>query len=354
MGWSDLPSELVIAIAGNLTEFTDHLRFRSVCSHWRSSFQSHTLHLPPQLPWLTLPSTSSTHLYSLSEDRIYANPLPSIADNSNIFGSSSGWFLSVRDLNRHVTFSLINPFTGASIGLPSPDPCSTLSNAMADTLVWDRSDSVVVVASCSTKSHLFYCRLGEAAWATIESQQHRLASSITFYEGRFYILHAYTHEIVVLDGETLEQVTVIPYLSSHVEAHLLVSSGELLLLVKSIWMYIYPDRYWKYKVRRANLNDELVEWIEVNDIGDRALFVDNFHCFSVKVGDNSLLRRNCIYSARSDTSADSRHSLTTYSISIFDLGNRKGEFLKGALSKFRAASSRGADLPPSWVLPSLS
>ncbi|XP_078178992.1 F-box/kelch-repeat protein At1g64840-like [Carex rostrata] len=353
MGWSDLPSELVIAIAGNLTEITDHLRLRSVCSHWRSSFQSTSLCLPPQLPWLALPSTSSTHLYSLSEDRIYSNPLPSIADNSNLFGSSSGWFLSVRARNCHITFSLINPFTGASIGLPSPDPCSSLSYAMTDTLIWDRSDSVIVV-KCSTSSHLCYCRLGEAAWALIESQQHRMASSITFYEGRFYILHPYTHEIVVLNGETLEQVTVIPYLNCHVEAHLFVSSGELLLLVKSIWMYINPDRYWKYKVRRANLNDELVEWIEVNDIGDRALFVDNLHCFSVKVRDNSFLRRNCIYSARSDTSGDSRNSLMTYSISIFDLGTRKGGFLKGALSKFRAASSRGVELPPSWVLPSLS
>lgn len=81
-----------------------------------------------------------------------------------------------------------------------------------------------------------------------------------------------------------------PDLNSPVEAHLFVSSGELLLLVKSTWMYLFPDSdLHYYKDRRANLNDEL-EWIEVNDIGDRALFVDNLHCFSVEVGDNSLLK----------------------------------------------------------------
>ncbi|KAF3336829.1 F-box/kelch-repeat protein [Carex littledalei] len=356
MGWSDLPSELVITIAGNLTEFTDHIRFRSVCSHWRSSFQSLSLRLPRQLPWLALPSTSSPHFYSLSEDRVYSSPPPGVADNSNVLGSASGWFISVSGRYSHITFSLINPFTGASVGLPSPDPSSTLSYAAADTLIWDRSDSVVV-AACSTSFGVFHCRLGETAWVLIESQRFRMASSITFYEGRFYILPVDTCETVVLDSETLEEITVInaPYLDSPVGAHLFVSSGELLLLVKSTWMYLFPDSDSQfYKVQRANLNDELVEWIEVNDIGDRALFVDNLHCFSVKVGDHGLLRRNCIYSAQSKTSGGLRNSSRTYSISIFDLGNSNGERLECALSKLRAASLRGAVSPPSWFFPSLS
>ncbi|XP_078179002.1 F-box/kelch-repeat protein At2g24250-like [Carex rostrata] len=356
MDWSDLPSELVITIAGNLTEFTDHLRFRSVCSHWRSSFQSHSLSLPRQLPWLALPSTSSPHFYSFSEDRVYSSPPAVVANNTNVLGSASGWFISVRGRDRHITFSLINPFTGVSIGLPSPDPYSSLFYAAADTLVWDRSDSAVV-AACSTRLGVFHCRLGETAWVLIESQHYHMASSITFYEGRFYILQDDTCETVVLDGETLQQITVIdaPHLDSPVEAHLFVSSGELLLLMKSTWMYLFPDSDSQfYKVRRANLNDELVEWIEVNDIGDRALFVDNLHCFSVEVGDHSLLRRNCIYSAQSKTSGGPRNSSRTYSISIFDLKNNNGERLGCALNKFCAASLRGVVSPPSWILPSLS
>ncbi|XP_078178991.1 putative F-box protein At1g44080 [Carex rostrata] len=360
MGWSDLPPELVMTIAGILTEFTDHLRFSSVCSHWRSSLNSHSVRLPPQVPLLTLPSTS-THFYSLSEDRVYSNPLPSIADNSYFFGSSSGWLLSVRGRYPHITFSLINPFTGASIRLPSPDPCLSLYYAM-DTLVWDCSDSVVV-ATCSRRPCVFYCRLGEAAWASIESQQHRMATSITCYNGRFFILNARTCKIVVLDGETLEQITVIKFPDftySLVGVHLFVLSRKLFLLVEPT-ISLFPDGDLQfYEIRRANFNDGLVDWIDVHDIGDHALFVDNLHCFSVKVGDNDLLRRNCIYSARSKTYSIQfpdngwRNLSMTYSISIFDLENIKGKRLKGALSKFRAASSCGAVSPPSWVLPSLS
>lgn len=356
MGWSDLPSELLITIAGNLTEFTDHLRFRSVCSHWRSSLPSHSLRLPRQLPWLVLPSASSTHFYSLSEDRVYSNPPPGIPDNSNLFGSVSGWVLSLSGRNRRIAASLINPFTGSSIGLPSPDPGSSLSYVALDTLVWDRSDSVIV-AACSTRQGVFYCRLGETAWAPIESQQHSLASSITFYEGRFYILQVDTCETVVLDGETLEEITVVlaPDLDSPVEAHLFVSAGDLLLLAKSTWMYLFPDSDSQfYKVRHVNLNDEFTEWVEVHEIGDRALFVDNLHCFSVEVGDNSLLRRNCIYSVQSRTNRSSRNLSTIYSVSVFDLGSTNCDRLNGALSKFRAASSRGAASLPSWIVPSLS
>ncbi|XP_078153030.1 F-box/kelch-repeat protein At2g24250-like [Carex rostrata] len=348
--WSDLPTELVIAIAGNLTEFTDHLRFQSVCSHWRSSFlsHSHTLRLPQQLPWLAFPSTSSTHFYSLSEDRVYSNPPPMVADNSKLFGSSSGWLLSVSGRNRPITASLVNPFTGALIELPCLDPCSPLWNGMVYTLVWDRSDLVVVTGS-TRGPRIFYCRLGESTWASIE-YPYSTPHSITFYEGRFYILNFSACQTVVLDGETLEQITVIdaPYNDYPIWTHLFVSSGELLVL--ATWNY---DGLPVYNVQRADLNDEYVEWIEVNDIGDRALFVDNLHCFSVEVGDHGLLRRNCIYSAESKTSGGSRNSLTTCSISIFDLANDSWEHLEGALSKFRAASC-GAISLPSWVLPSLS
>ncbi|KAJ3687958.1 hypothetical protein LUZ61_017122 [Rhynchospora tenuis] len=357
MGWSDLPSELLITIAGNLPEFTDRIRFRSVCSHWRSSFPSISfLPLPPQQPpWLVLPSATSTHFYSLSQNRVYATPPPGIPDNSRLFGSASGWFLSLSGRNRRITMSLVNPFTGASMELPSTDPSSSLAYVGDDTLVWDCSDSVVV-AACSTIEGVFYCRFGESAWSSIENQQLNTASSITFYDGKFYILQVDTCETTVLDGETLEQITVIaaPELNTPLEAHLLVSSGELLLLVKSRWMYLFPDSNSQfYKVHRVDLNDELLEWSEVNDIGNRALFVDNLHCFSVEVGDDSMSKRNSIYSAQSKTSGGSRNLSRSYSISIFDLGNGSCECIEGALSKFRAASSRGAVSVPSWALLSL-
>ncbi|XP_078178916.1 putative F-box protein At1g44080 [Carex rostrata] len=293
MRWSDLPSKLVIMIAGNLTEVTDQLRFCSVCSNWQSSFHSHSLQLPQQLPWLV---------------RLCQWPRPPYYRISNI-----------------------NPFTATLIGLPCFDPCSPLFYGKVYSLVWDRCDSVVV-AGFRRGSGMFYCWLGETTWASVESQC-STANSITFYEGRFYILDLDTCKSIVLDGKTLDQITVIN--------------------TAYPWILKYAGLF-TWNCYCANLNDELVEWIEVNDIGDRALFVDNLHCFSVKVGDNCLVKKNCIYSVERTTNSDPRNLSWAYSIFIFDMGNRKREHLEGALSKFCAASLCGAVSLFSWVLPSLN
>ncbi|XP_078178917.1 F-box protein At2g05970-like [Carex rostrata] len=356
MSWSDLPSELVITIARNLTEFADRLRFRSVCSHWRSSFHSHTLCLPPQLPWLVFPAfTSSTHFYSFSEDRVYSNPPPNVSDNSNLFGSASGWFLSITisGKNRLNTISLINPFTCVVIGLPFLYPC--LLNGIVYTLVWDRSDSVVV-AGFRRRRGVFYCRLGDAAWGSLKFL-HCTPRSITFCEDKFYILDFDTFDTIVLDGKTLEQITVIrpPFMWPlyFCPAHLFVSSGELFLLGRSTGDSTYGGLP-VYDVRRANVNDGVVEWIAINNIGDRALFVDDLHCFSVKVEDNCLLKKNCIYSTKYTKNGGLGNSSWAHSIFIFDLGNNSGKRLGDAMSKFHVAFSRAAVPSPSWVLPSLS
>ena len=55
MGWSDLPADLVGAIAGRLaTELADLARFRSVCPSWRLASTAHAARRC--LPLLLLPT----------------------------------------------------------------------------------------------------------------------------------------------------------------------------------------------------------------------------------------------------------------------------------------------------------
>ncbi|KAJ3676243.1 hypothetical protein LUZ60_003655 [Juncus effusus] len=178
-----------------------------------------------------------------------------------------------------------------------------------------------------------------------------VASGIIFYKTKFYILKDDTREVVVLDGETLEVILVINppnNLETHTEAQLLVSCEELLLLVKSNWMELFaysPSQF--YKVYQMKLDEELEEWTVVYDIGDRAIFLDALHCFSVEVDGKSKLKRNCIYSAL-------RNSPSSFSVSLFDLGISEGERLEGALSEFSIASQRCEVSCPTWIVPSLS
>jgi hypothetical protein len=51
--WSDLPLDLAGIILLRLQTHADHLRFGSVCRHWRYAVrQLHSPSSPPRLPWL--------------------------------------------------------------------------------------------------------------------------------------------------------------------------------------------------------------------------------------------------------------------------------------------------------------
>ncbi|KAJ3693686.1 hypothetical protein LUZ60_009166 [Juncus effusus] len=365
MAWSELPSDLLVTIAGTLTEITDQIRFRCVCSRWRSAFRS--LPLPPQLPWLILPSKPPSHFYSFSEDRIYPVRLSDDAGISCLVGSASGWLLALKGQRCNFTFSIINPFTGASVDVPSPDALSSLTYAPANSLVWDRSDSVVVIA-CMTEVP-FYCHLGsQHSWKQIKYAQHVDARSIIFHKSKFYILNARTCEIIVLkeEGEMLEVIGVINCPDSEpnrfVTQHLIVSSEESSLFLVKSGRWLHGPEF--FKVYQTDLKEELKEWREVTNIGDRAIFLDQLGCSLIEVDERSKWRRNCVYMAMSTIRLKKADRSTMWSkkadrlyimyyVSVVDLGSREEGRVEGALTGF-FVDNPCTQLTPTWIVPSLN
>lgn len=92
---SDLPPELLSAIARKLTEPTDLIRFRSVSSCWRSATSS--LPMPePRLPWFFLcfkPDELLCYFYSFSEDRIYKIHSPDGWESGDLINLYNGSML---------------------------------------------------------------------------------------------------------------------------------------------------------------------------------------------------------------------------------------------------------------------
>ncbi|XP_065618308.1 F-box protein SKIP23 [Quercus suber] len=87
--WSKLPNDILLLIAKRLETRIDLLRFRSVCTSWRSS-------VPPQKPrWLKIPTYDTQvadHFY-LSESAIY---LVQSRENPDQTTPPDCWFIMIR------------------------------------------------------------------------------------------------------------------------------------------------------------------------------------------------------------------------------------------------------------------
>ncbi|KAJ3675741.1 hypothetical protein LUZ60_004783 [Juncus effusus] len=120
--WSLLLPDLLRSISEKLISLTDFLRFRAVCSHWRSASSSPPLHLPAQIPWLMLPfdpdpvGSFVVSFYDPVRSKIVKLDLPEMM-GQRVCGSSHGWLV----LEKVPEVCLFNPITRARISLPSLD-----------------------------------------------------------------------------------------------------------------------------------------------------------------------------------------------------------------------------------------
>nr|CAD1838463.1 unnamed protein product [Ananas comosus var. bracteatus] len=131
MGWCDLPADVLQLIAARITLHADYIRFRAVCSSWRSAVSSRPCHLPPQLPFLMLPArddpsggSGARNFYSLTEHRTYRLEFPT---HKHCLGSSYGWLVL---LGPSTALSLLNPFTGSQLRLPPATQIPHLSDTV--------------------------------------------------------------------------------------------------------------------------------------------------------------------------------------------------------------------------------
>lgn len=113
--WSQLPKDLLDLIAKHLNTSTDLLRFRSVCSTWRSSVAPNPHSPPSRFPILPNDGISDTSWgFYLSKRTIFrlGLPQPSIHAPLEPSSSSDGWLIKIEP--DHVT-RLLNPLSRSHI-----------------------------------------------------------------------------------------------------------------------------------------------------------------------------------------------------------------------------------------------
>ncbi|KAL6609843.1 hypothetical protein ACP70R_039812 [Stipagrostis hirtigluma subsp. patula] len=298
MSWSELPADLVTAIAGRLTELADLSRFRSVCPSWRSASAEHATRR--RVPLLLVPNgdhrTRFNHgVWSLTDDRLMEIPPLATRDRPYLFASNNGWMLAVKS---NLSLTLVHPFVGDSANLPMlpPEFHGDIEDHLYD-IAWDWSPNGVVV--CLPDMGAFFSCPGDRSWRPIAGCSS--SSSVTYCDDAFF-LFGDDGKVTVVDAESLAVAAVIeppPAKKSSLRwphnINLIVSPDEFLLVVTPLSRS--GSNGGRVKVFRAGraAGDRRTSWSEVDGIGGRAVFVDNLRAFCVEANAHNGLRRNCVY-----------------------------------------------------------
>ncbi|KAL6841313.1 hypothetical protein ACP4OV_028831 [Aristida adscensionis] len=375
--WSDLPADLVSAVAGKLTELPDLARFRSVCPSWRSGSAAHAARL--RVPLLLLPTESyggapaRRRAWSLNGDRLSKIPVPDAAGRSFLFASHHGWMLSVGGEGA-ASVALVYPFVaGGSVGLPALPSAFAGGGEDEDErtirdLSWDWSPRGVVVAPGARRwedkgKGAFFSRPGDESWTPVGSPS-ACVTSVTYCDGAFYLLDGKTYKVTAIDAETLAVAAVIeppPALgrSWSREASIVVSSDEMLLIVRTALLFsgvITCDEVKVFRASRAAGGGWSPSWSEVAGGigGDRAVFLDHLRAFCVEASALNGLRGNCMYVAGGHQEVNDDYGMDVngrYTVHVLDISDLKSvELSFGKLATVWLSSFRQW---PSWSLPNL-
>ncbi|KAL6619103.1 hypothetical protein ACP70R_034242 [Stipagrostis hirtigluma subsp. patula] len=307
MSWSDLPADLISAIAGRLIDLADLAHFRLVCPSWRSASAAHAARR--RIPLLLVPTEDDYRtcfkpgVWSLTDDRFREFSLPSLRGLPYLFTSHHGWMLAVETA---LSAALVHPLAGGSVDLPAlPTPFRSYREKLLRDLTWDWSPHGVVVSMPGRGA--FFCRPGDGSWRPIGSSSAGV-TRVTYCDGAFFLFEGKTCRVIVVDAGTLAVDAMIEppleleaYSSWLYEVSLVVSPDELLLVRTPL--LISEENGWRVKVFRANrgVDGRSTSWSEIAGIGGRAVFVvvDHLRAFCVEADALSGLRGNFVYVARS-------------------------------------------------------
>jgi len=330
--WSTLHKDLLLLISSRLDNEADIIRFRSVCSTWRSFLPNHSL--PFKLPHF---HTSSLSCY-LSKHNIFLIKPPQqeqqqtlrpwlirIAKNScgesqlfhpllSLDSSSPYHFPHVLDLKK---FSVVRLGADVVMGRYNEEPTilgrsKELSQFELHLLKLQRQDptplgygmgkkvvaimqhgknkKTVALGTLNQNGHplLFHC--SEERWTLIPCMSTYFLDICVFKE-RFYAVNKIGRAVAF--GLDYSVELVAEHVNGGDMKFLVESKGELLLVdICDSHCFGFPgEKGLKLKVFR--LNEKKKEW-KSKSLGDRVLFLGNGCSFSASASDLSVAKGNCV------------------------------------------------------------
>ncbi|XP_022748527.1 F-box protein SKIP23-like [Durio zibethinus] len=392
--WTQLPKELLDLISKRLDTSFDVVRFRSVCSTWRSAVTSPKRHrLAPRFP--VIPDDggiADTSLgFSLSKRTVFL--LGSSKTNTQTDVSTS-WVIKIEDVPNN-RIQLLNPLSRSRFdSLPNNFPkalnlldfrvfelgeeyvlhylnhlgyLGDVGNLYMEKVVLTCLDNNVndfVLLTIHVSGKLAMFKSSDKKWTIIQDMPSPY-DDVILHGGNFYAVDNTGRTVLVgLDFEV--SVVGVPVFGGD-KKFLVESKGELLLVDMYLgieaeegsysWAgsgfveeyfanlaFYMNERTVRFKVFK--LDEVGKEWVEVKNLDDRVLFLGDDCTFAASVEDLSVCRGNCIifvdnffYSLGAEDGPSERCD-----VGVFDLEN--GSI--GPLQKFPQFSKLFWP-PPSWI-----
>ncbi|XVF00813.1 hypothetical protein REPUB_Repub04eG0034200 [Reevesia pubescens] len=326
--WSQLPPELLSLIPKRLETHFDVLRFRSVCSSWRSSFPPKVYSLPQRLPSKTKGRIDYS-LGHITRNTFFLVRLPG-ADNHKYQTAPACWLVKIRDGNHRVKMRPLNPLSDSE--LKPLRKVLDLTNfqvielghefvALYDIYIdhslepqsryyrekvafmWSSSKDFMMLALFRFYlQYLAFFRSGEKEWTLLEDVDD--VQDIISFKGKFYVIEQKGRTIVV--DQSLNS-SFLEHLGSPTSKKFLVQSGDNLLAVEMLFQ-ASSDSGAEHPVNRGSsfgnnvigfrifrLDKEELKWDEMESLGDRILFLGLRHSISASASEFYWGKGNLIF-----------------------------------------------------------
>ncbi|KAJ4772603.1 F-box protein skip23 [Rhynchospora pubera] len=319
--WAHLPPEVVELISERVKSITDYVRFRAVCSPWRTTaLPKPRQRLPPQLPWLMLPhcwnDLSWVSFDDVWESKTRRFHLP-VTRDMEFCGCYCGWIMVADHLGKEVL--LVNPLIQTRIQLPPFEaPVRRLgddsdvpyyntlfiysrgySGSFASGKMifsTDLTDPNCLITVLLGGSWGICCRIGDPYWTRVDCcLSHQSSySDVTYYNGRFYFLYDYDEGIAIIDSNGHEErIAPMPDLRRVRKYFVEGKSGVYVLAIRP------EEKFELYQLLEQPMKLEPI--VDTSD--STAIFYGDYYpCLAVSTddlgsldGDSVFMEHKCAY-----------------------------------------------------------
>ncbi|KAJ4700885.1 F-box protein [Melia azedarach] len=330
--WSALNHDLLVEIAKRIRLLEDFINFGRVCKSWGSAanLKKNYAFKHNHMPQLLLaPQKESSEdeqrrdFFNVSKGMSRQVSLPEANDKKTL--SSKGWLLTV---DRDWGVSLLHPYSRVQIELPNLKSFEDWDDGIADELkhaffirkfvlssspIEDEDYIVMVIHGGFRKLAYIKPSSKAAAWIILDTSCSGSSVSgffdVVYYKSKFYAVDNHGRVVVCnfsscRDNYVVQRVAEMPpgLVGNKIleKLYLVVVSEDVLwVITRGVQMWpiesggdLYDYGTYGFQVFQVKLSANT--WKEINDLGNRTLFLGHNSSFS-KVSHISDCKPNCIY-----------------------------------------------------------
>jgi hypothetical protein len=311
--WSELPKDLLYLISQRIDNEIDLIRFRSICSTWRSStipYHDHILQFKVPIAKYK----KSYFCYLSNRSHFLIKPSPQQQQKKTLVHRP--WLMRISKNSTGKTKllhpQLLPPFhfhstdldfiklsvlhLGTDFFVDEPLRCDYKYRYPKKVVA---VTPLILAILFYYKNHLVLLHCSDERWTEIPDMPSSIRD-ICVFKGKLYAVEEHSSKIVKVGPEDLSvQLVAKDVHGEGSDINFLVESeGELLLVDVyesfSLYFDLAGKRACKLKIHVFRLDEKEKKWVKLKSLGDRILFLGNGCSFSTSASDLYVAKGNCV------------------------------------------------------------